>query len=136
MCSYLRTPTLAARVQLPLGWNICLLLVDSLISIFVPGVMEGNEDMWLGGLNLMEPEVHDFEMRIKHLLTLKQNLKPPPRKNLATSWLTIDIHNYSKDFQLLMDNGRTKTLNNKKLVYYQDITRHIKTATKRSQNKS
>ena len=47
---------------------------ESLISIFVPGVTEKNEDAGLGGLNLIEPEAHDFEMRIKHLLTLKQNL--------------------------------------------------------------
>ena len=65
-------------------------------------------------------------MRIKHLLTLKQYLKSPPWKNLTTHWLTIDIYNYSKDFQFLMDYSRTKTLNNKKPIYYQDIMCYIK----------
>ena len=65
-------------------------------------------------------------MRIKHLLTLKQNLKPSPWKNLATYWLTIDIHNYSKNFQFLMDNNRAKTLYNKKIFYYQNIVHYIK----------
>ena len=65
-------------------------------------------------------------MRTKYLLTLKQNLKPPPWKNLATYRLTIDIHNYSKDFQFLMDNNRAKTLYNKKIFYYQNIVHYIK----------
>ena len=30
------------------------------------------------GLNLIEPEAHNYAMRIKHLLTLKQNFNPPP----------------------------------------------------------
>ena len=63
----------------------------------------------LGGLNLIEPETHNFAMRIKHLLTLKQNHNLPPGKSLATYWLTIDIHNYSKEFQFLMNNNTTKT---------------------------
>ena len=65
-------------------------------------------------------------MRIKHLLTLKQKHKPPPWKNLAIYWLSIDIHNYSKDFQFLMDNNRIKSINNKKPYYYQDIINYIK----------
>ena len=44
----------------------------------------------LGGLKLLEPEAHGYAMRIKHLLTLKQQNNPPPWKNLATYWLTID----------------------------------------------
>ena len=42
-------------------------------------------------------------MRIKHILQLKQMQKTPPWKNLATDWLAIDIHNFSKDFRFLMD---------------------------------
>ena len=41
---------MAVRVQLPLGWNIYLLLgggTESLVSIFVPGVIQENEDAWL-----------------------------------------------------------------------------------------
>ena len=57
-------------------------------------------------------------MRIKHLLKSKQNkIQNSTWKNLATYWLAIDIHNYSKNFQFLMDNNRTKTKNNKKLYY-------------------
>ena len=60
-------------------------------------------------------------MRRKHLLTLKQNLQPRHRKGLATYWLTIDIHDFSKDFskdfQFLMNSNRTKTLNQKKIHF-------------------
>ena len=38
----------------------------------------------LGGLYLIEPEAHNYGMRLKYLLTLKQNLYPSPWKNLAT----------------------------------------------------
>ena len=68
----------------------------------------------------MEPEAHNFAMRIKHLLALKQDLNP--HLHLATYWL----HNYSKDAQFLMDNSRIKTLNNKKSFYYHDIICYIK----------
>lgn len=44
----------------------------------------------------MEPEANNFAMRIKHLLTWKQN--SPPLKSLGTYWLTVDIHNFSKEF--------------------------------------
>ena len=50
----------------------------------------------LGGLNLLEPEAHNYAMRIKHLMTLNQKENTPPSKNLATYWLTADIHNYTK----------------------------------------
>ena len=49
------------------------------------------------GLNLIEPEAHNYAMRIKDLLTLKQK-KTTSWKNLATYWLTIDIHNYTKEY--------------------------------------
>lgn len=52
----------------------------------------------LEGVNLIEPEAHYYTMRIKHLFTLKQKHKPSPWKSLATYWLTIDIHNYSKEY--------------------------------------
>ena len=67
----------------------------------------------IGGLNLIEPEAHNYAMRIKHLLTLKQKKDPLSWKDLATYSLTVDIHNYSKDYKFLMENNRTKTLNNK-----------------------
>ena len=38
----------------------------------------------LGDLNLIEPKAHNYAMRIKHSLTLKQNLNPSPWENLAT----------------------------------------------------
>ena len=79
-----------------------------------------------GGLNLVEPEVHNYAMRIKHLLTLKEKEKPPSWKNLASYWLTMDIHNYTKEYKFLMNNNRTKTLNGKKPFYYNDIVNYIK----------
>ena len=73
------------------------------------------------GLNLIEPEAHNYAMRIKHLLTLKQKKEPPSWKNLPTYWLTMDIHNYTKQFKFLMNNNRTKILYGKKPFYYNDI---------------
>ena len=77
------------------------------------------------GLNLIEPEAHNYAMRIKDLLTLKQK-KTTSWKNLATYWLTIDIHNYTKEYIFLMNNNSTKTLNGKKTFYYSDIINYIK----------
>ena len=66
----------------------------------------------LGCLNLLEPQAHNIAMRIKHILQLKQTEKTPPWKNLATYWLAIDIHNFSKDFRFLVNknNKWQKTL--------------------------
>ena len=64
-------------------------------------------------------------MRIKHLLSLKQKEKPPSWENLATYWLTMDIHNYTKEYNFLVNNNRTKTLNGKKPFYYNDIINYI-----------
>ena len=83
----------------------------------------------LGGLNLIEPQAHNLPIRIKHLLQLKQKHKTPSWKNIATYWLAIDLHNYSKDFNFLIDNNRIKTINNKK-HYYQDIIYYIKNENK------
>ena len=69
----------------------------------------------LGGLNLLEPQAHNFAMRIKPLLQLNKN-KSSLWKNIATYWLAIDLHNYSQDFKFLMDNDRIKTTNNKKTL--------------------
>ena len=75
---------------------------------------------------MIEPEAHNYSMRIKHLLTIKQKL-PPSWKNLVTCWLTIDIHNYSKEYKFLMENSRTKMLNGKNpYYYYNDIISYIK----------
>ena len=68
-------------------------------------------------------------MRIKHLIQLKQEQKIPPSKNIATDWLTIDFFNFSKDY-FLMDNNRTKTINNIKPYYYEDIIYHLKNENK------
>ena len=85
----------------------------------------------LGGLNLLEPEAHNYAMRIKHLMTLNQKENPPPWKNLATYWVTSDIHNYTKQFNFLMNNNRTKTINGKKPFYYKDIIDYIKSQNKK-----
>ena len=72
-------------------------------------------------------------MRIKHLLTLKQKkdpLPPPSWKNLATHWPTMDIRNYTKEYNFLMNNNRIKTLNGKKPFYYNDIINYIKNQIK------
>ena len=69
-------------------------------------------------------------MRIKHIAQLKQTQKTPPWKNLVTYWLGIDIYNFSKDFRILMDSNRTKTINAKKPYYYQDIIYYIKNGNK------
>ena len=82
------------------------------------------------GLNLKELESHNFTMRIKHLLKLKQKDNLPPWTGLATYWLTIDIHNFSKEYQLLMSNNRTKTINKRKPFYYQDILDYIRNHNK------
>ena len=79
-----------------------------------------------GGLNLLEPEAHNYAMRIKHLLTLKQKEKRPSWKNIAAHWLTIDKHNYTQEYNFLMNTNRTKTLNKKKAFYYNDIINYIK----------
>ena len=84
-----------------------------------------------GGLNLLEPEAHNYAMRIKHLMTLNQKENPPPWKNLATYWLTSDIHNYTNQFNFLMNNNRTKTINGKKPFYYKDIIDYIKLQNKK-----
>ena len=83
----------------------------------------------LGGLNLLEPPAHNIAMRIKHLIQLKQEQKIPPSNNIATDWLTIDFFNFSKDY-FLMDNNRTKTINNIKPYYYEDIIYHLKNENK------
>ena len=69
-------------------------------------------------------------MRIKHLLTLKQKNNPLTWKNLATYWLTIDIYNYSKEYNFLMENNRTKIVNSKKPFYYHDIITILKAPIK------
>ena len=88
----------------------------------------------LGGLNLLEPEAHNYAMRIKHLMTLKQKENLPSWKNLTTYWLTTDIHKYAKEFHFLMNNNRTKTINGKKPFYYKDIIDYIKNHNKNIPN--
>ena len=50
-----------------------------------------------GGLNLKEIEAHNYAMRIKHLLTLKQKENKPAWIQIATYWLAKDIYNYNKN---------------------------------------
>ena len=38
-----------------------------------------------GGLKLLEPETHNYAMRIKHLLTLKQKDNPPLANNVLAN---------------------------------------------------
>ena len=83
-----------------------------------------------GVLNLLEPEAHNYAMRIKHLMTLNKKENPPPCKNLATYWLT-DIHNYAKQFNFLINNNRTKTIHGKKPFYYKDTTDYVKSQNKK-----
>ena len=59
-------------------------------------------------------------------MTLKQKENPPSLKNLATYWLTTDIHKYTKEFHFLMKNNKIKTINAKKPFYYKDIIDYIK----------
>lgn len=80
-----------------------------------------------GGLNLIESEAHNFLMRIKHLLQLKQNHNLLPWKCLATYWLAKDNHKFSQEYQFLMSNSRTKALNQKKFIL---SPRHNKTSSK------
>ena len=69
-------------------------------------------------------------MRIKYLLQLKQKQNNPPWKNIATYRTAMDLYNYSKQYNFLMDNNRIKTVNNKKPYYYQDIIYYIKNENK------
>ena len=62
-----------------------------------------------GGLNIKEPEAHNIAMRIKHLLSLKQNEEQPSWTYRATYWLAKDICNYGKEFHSLKQNNRAKT---------------------------
>ena len=69
-------------------------------------------------------------MRMKHLLTLKHKKDPPSCKNLTTYWLTIHIQQVHQRIHFLMDNNRTKTLNDKKPIYYNGIINYIKNQNK------
>ena len=62
-----------------------------------------------GGLNIKEPEVHNYSMRIKHLLTLRQKEHKPPWMQIATYWLAKEIYNYNKDCYHLKNNNILKT---------------------------
>ena len=86
----------------------------------------------LGGLNLLEPQAHNIAMRIKDLLQLKQKEKTPPWMNIATYWVAIDLFNFSQDYHFLMNNNRTKTINNTKPYYYKILFTILKMKTKKS----
>ena len=62
------------------------------------------------GLNLKEPETHNIAMRLRHILTLKQQQKPPTWTLLATYWLVKDLHNLAPGYTYLKNNNRVKAL--------------------------
>ena len=80
----------------------------------------------LGGLNLLEPQVQNMAMRIKHIVQLKQKNNTPTWENIATYWLAVDLYKISKSYQFLMSNNRVKTINNNKPFYYKNIIYYIK----------
>ena len=66
-------------------------------------------------------------MRIKHLLSLKQNQKQPPWTYIATYWLVKDIYNYGQEYHYLKKNNRARTTHQKNPFYYRDLMHYIKT---------
>ena len=62
-----------------------------------------------GGLNLKEIAAHNYAMRIKHLLTLKQKENKPAWMQIAAYWPAKDIYNYNKNYNYLKHNNITKT---------------------------
>ena len=96
-----------------------------------------------GGLNLKEIEAHNYAMRIKHLLTLKQKENKPAWMQIATYWLAKDIYNYNKNYNYLKHNNITKTSKippfyYRELIYYMKTQNpkipHLKTGTKEIYN--
>ena len=79
-----------------------------------------------GGLNIKEPEAHNLSMRIKHLLTLKQEENQPPWMHIAICWLGQDVYNYNKDYYHLKSNNILQTVKTA-LFYYRDQIYYIKT---------
>ena len=82
------------------------------------------------GINIKEPEAHNYSMRIKHPFSLKQEQKLPPWTYLATYWLAKDISNFSRRFHYLKNNNRVKTTNPKTPFYYNDTIYYIKVENK------
>ena len=64
-------------------------------------------------------------------MPLKLNENLSSWKNLATYWLTTDIHNYTKD---LIRHNKTKTIKGKKTFYFKDIINYIKNYNKNIPN--
>ena len=65
-------------------------------------------------------------MRIKRLLTLKQEENQPPWMHIAICWLGKDICNYNKDYYLLKSNNILKTAKTAPF-YYREPIYYIKT---------
>ena len=61
-----------------------------------------------GGLNIKETEAHNYSMRIKHLLTLKQ--KEHKWMQLAIYWLAKEIYNYNRNYHHLKNNSILKAI--------------------------
>ena len=78
-----------------------------------------------GSLYLKEIEAHNFAMRTKHLLSLKQKENQPPWMCLAIYWVEKDIYNYYQEFRHIQNNN-IKT-NKMPRLYYRDIIYQIKT---------
>ena len=70
------------------------------------------------GLNLKEPETHNIAMRIRHILTLKEQQQTSTWTYLATYWLAKDLYNLSPKYTYLKNNNNVKALNPKIRFYY------------------
>ena len=79
-----------------------------------------------GGLNLKETEAHNYAMRVKHLLTLKQKENKPAWMQIAIYWPAKDIYNYNKNYNHLKHNNIIKT-NKITPFYYRELIYYIKT---------
>ena len=66
---------------------------------------------------------HNLSMRIRHLLTLKQQENQPPWMHIAVYWLGKNIYNYNKDYYHLKSKTTLKTTKTapfycRELIYY------------------
>ena len=84
-----------------------------------------------GGLNIKEPETHNLLMRIKSLLTQRENQSP--WMHIAIYWLGKDVYNYNKEFYHLKNNI-IKT-NKMAPFYYRDLVYYIKAQNQNIPNK-
>ena len=79
-----------------------------------------------GGLNLKESEIHNISMKVKHMLSLKEQTQAPPWTFLATYWLATYLYNLSSDYNYFKSNNRIKAFNLKTPFCYYDLVDYIK----------